>query len=154
MTPLTPAEAHFRQGLRFYRNEYYAKAHGEFLQAAQLDNTNPHYLSYLGVTTARVERKFKDAEALCHQALRMMRTDPLAYLNLAEVYIWSGHREEAVDTLSIGLQYTKRDARLQRLLNKLGVRRPPVIRFLDRRNFLNRQLGRIRHRVLKGVAKG
>jgi len=147
------AERHFRQGMSYYRSEYYAKAQAEFMQAVQLDNTRPLYVSYLGLAVARVQRRFDEAEALCHRALKMMRTDPQAYLNLAQVYVWAGRKEDAVDTLSMGLQYTKRDPRLQRLLLKLGVRRAPVIPFLDRRNFLNRQLGKLRHRMHKLVGE-
>lgn len=143
------AESQFQQGMLYYQNEYYGKAQAAFMRAVELDNTKPLFISYLGLAVARAQRKYEEAEALCHRALKMMRTEPQAYLNLAQVYIWAGRKEEAVDTLTMGLQYTKRDVRLVRQLRQLGVRRPPVISFLDRTNFLNKSLGKLRHKMLK-----
>lgn len=147
------AEKHFQQGMKYYKTEYYDKAQAELFRAAKLDSTKPLYISYLGLAVARATSRYDEAETLCHSALKLMRTDPQAYLNLAHVYIWAGRKEDAVDTLSMGLLYTKRDLRLLRLLRKLGVRRPAVLTFLDRKHFLNKQLGKLRHKFLKIIGE-
>lgn len=143
------AEREFREGLRLFRSNYYGKALAKFRWAVELERHNPLYVSYLGLLLALAQKKYGDAEQLCHTALRMKRNEVQCYLNLAEVYIQAGKKGDAVETLLVGLQYTKRDPRLKRALRKLGVRRSPVIPFLERKHFLNRHLGRLRHRVLK-----
>ena len=89
------------------------------------------------------------AEELCHAAVRMNRKEVQSWLNLAEVYIQAGQKGDAVEALTVGLPYTKRDVRLIRALRKLGVRRPPVFAFLERKHFLNRHIGKLRHKVLQ-----
>jgi len=115
--------------------------------AVEHDSANPYYLSFYGLALARAKRDWAMAEDFCLSALRTKRTQPHFYLNLAEVCCRAGELEYAVSTLYNGLQHTKKDERLVRALEQLGVRRPPVLSFLDRRHFLNRQLGKLRHRL-------
>jgi len=143
------AEKAFKEGMTFFRSGYYGKAVAKIQEAVELDKQNHTYISYLGLLVALAHKKYTEAEQLCHTALRMKRTEPQSYLNLAEVYLHAGKKEDAVETLTVGLQYTKRDVRLIRALRKLGVRRPPVFPFLERRHFLNRHTGKLRHRVLQ-----
>ncbi len=84
----------------------------------------------------------------------MKRNQAQLYLNLAEVYLVAGRREDAAETLAAGLKYARRDVRLSLALNRLAERRRPVLSFLDRRHPFNRHLGKIRHRTLQyfGVA--
>ena len=89
------------------------------------------------------------AERLCRQALRMRHKQAQFYLNLDEVYGSEGRKEDAVEVLTSGLQYTKRDVRLTRALGKLGLRRTPVLTFLGRKSAVNRRLGKLRHRAFK-----
>lgn len=143
------ADNAFQQGIMFFRSSYYGKAVTALQRAVELDRQNPLYVSYLGLLVALAHKKYAEAEQICHTALRMKRNQVQSYLNLAEVYLKAGNQEDAVETLTVGLQYTKRDVRLTRALRKLGVRRSPVIPFLQRKHFLNRHLGKLRHRVLQ-----
>jgi Flp pilus assembly protein TadD len=147
------AVAEFKEGLRFLRNNYARRALAHFARAAELDKNNPFYISYLGLATAAAERNWDLAEDLCMRAVKMRRTQPEFYINLAEVYRLAGKRQDAVETLSEGLTYTKRDPRLEEALRRYGFRRPPVISFLDRNNLINRQLGKLRYRVLHSLGK-
>lgn len=149
----TEAQAKFNEALTFYRNGYYGKALEGFRQAVELDKKNPLSVSYLGLMVALAQKKYPDAEQLCHTALRMKRNEVQSYLNLAEVYRRAGKKEDAVETLTVGLQYTKRNVKLVRALRQFGVRRPPVLKFLERKHFLNRHLGKMRHRVLQLLGK-
>ncbi|MDA2913758.1 tetratricopeptide repeat protein [Acidobacteriia bacterium AH_259_A11_L15] len=143
------ADNAFQQGMMFFRSSYYGKAVTTLQRAVELDRHNSLYVSYLGLLVALAHKKYAEAEQICHTALRMKRNQVQSYLNLAEVYLKAGNKEDAVETLTVGLQYTKRDVRLTRALRKLGVRRPPIIPFLQRKHFLNRHLGKLRHRVLQ-----
>ncbi|HKS83469.1 MAG TPA: tetratricopeptide repeat protein [Candidatus Acidoferrales bacterium] len=113
---------------------------------------NPFYLSYTGLLAALAEKRFGDAEALCQEAVGMRRNHAQLYLNLAEVYLQAGRTSEAINTLERGLISAGRDFRIRRALEKIGMRRPPVLSFLHRSHPLNRTLGRLRHR-LNGPSK-
>ncbi len=145
----TEAFAEFRKALGFLRDGYPDKALPHIQHASQLEEHNPFYQSYLGVTIARAEKKWSEAEKLCNNALRLKRDQPQLYLNLAEVYIAEGRRQDAMETLSMGAKYAQRDARIQHLMSQISWRRRPVVPFLDRRHFLNRRLGSWRHRALR-----
>jgi len=145
----TEAFAEFRKALGFLRDGYPDKALPHMRRASLLEQHNPFYQSYLGVTIARAEKKWSDAEKLCDDALRLKRDQPQLYLNLAEVYIAAGRRQDAMETLSMGVKYAQRDARIQRMMNQITWRRLPVLPFLHRSHFLNRSLGIWRHRALR-----
>jgi predicted Zn-dependent protease len=113
---------------------------------------NPFYLSYTGLLAALAEKRFGDAEALCQEAVGMRRNHAQLYLNLAEVYLQAGRTSEAINTLERGLISAGRDFRIRRALEKIGMRRPPVLSFLHRSHPINRTLGRLRHR-LNGPSK-
>ena len=150
----TEAFREFKQALTFLRDNYPIKALTHMRRAVELDTHNPYYRSYLGVVVARAERKWAEAEELCDTAVRMKRNQAQLYLNLAEVYLVAGRREDAAETLAAGLKYARRDVRLSLALNRLAERRKPILSFLDRRHPFNRHLGKIRHRTLQyfGVA--
>jgi len=150
---LTEAFGEFRKGIALLRDGFPNDALPHMRRAVELENNNPYYISYLGLITARVERKWAAAEEMCRSALQMRRNEPQLYLNLAEVYIEAGRREDAAETLVRGLKNARRDFRLTLALNRLAQRRRPVIPFLPRDNFLNRQLGLLPHRTLQAVSQ-
>jgi predicted Zn-dependent protease len=137
----------FKIGLRALQYGHPKSALVQLRKAFEHDSGNPFYASYYGLALARAENDFSKAEDLCQAALRMKRDQPDLYVNLAEVYRRAGSLEDALWTLYNGLHFTRWDMRLVRALEKLGVRRPPVLSFLDRKHFINRQLGRLRQRL-------
>ena len=143
----------FKDGLELLRNSYAKKALSHFSKADELDKTNPFYMSYMGLALAAGEQKWEEAEEICQAALKVRRTQAELYLNLCEVYRLQGKRQDAIEILSTGLTLTKKDARLAQALRKLGVRRPPVLSFLDRNHFLNMKLGKLRYKVMKSLGK-
>jgi Flp pilus assembly protein TadD len=145
----TEAFREFKQGLTLLRDNYTTKALPHMQRAMDLDRNNPYYMSYLGVVLARSEKKWGEAERLCDAAVRMKRNQAQLYLNLAEVYATAGRKDEAVDALTAGLKYARRDVRLSIALNRLTDRREPVLSFLERQHPVNRRLGLLRHRALQ-----
>jgi len=145
----TEAFAEFRKALGYLRDDYSEKALPHIRRASELEEENPFYRSYLGLTLARAQKKWDEAEDLCNAALKGKRDQPQLYLNLAEVYIAAGRKQDAVEALLMATKYAQRDGRIYRMLNQLSSRRQPVLPFLDRRHFLNRSLGTWRHRALK-----
>jgi Flp pilus assembly protein TadD len=142
------ALSEFKQGVRMLRDGHPSNALAHFRAAADLEKHNPYYMSFVGVSLARAEMKWTAALKLCETALSMKRNEPQLYLNLAEVYMSAGRREEALLTLERALASLGRDSRIQRARRRLGSRRSPVLPFLDRQNILNRHLGTLRHLIL------
>jgi predicted Zn-dependent protease len=105
----------------------------------------PLYISYLGLAIGLAEDDWVEAEDLCYQALRMGRQQSNLYLNLAEVYRRTGQKDEAVWLLRAGLDMTKQDPSISEALSQFGVRQRRALTFLDRKHFLNRNLGKLRH---------
>ena len=138
----------FRVGLARLRDGDPIAAIELLRQAAKRDPENPYYLSYFGLGLGHAEGMWGEAERLCHRAVCRGRRQAQLYLNLAEVYLASGRRQAAADTLALGLHYMPDDARLLDEYSKLIVRRAPVLKMLPRTHVLNRVLGRMRHIIL------
>ena len=138
----------FRLGLARLRDGDAIAAMELLRQAAKRDPENPYYLSYFGLGLGHAEGMWGEAERLCHRAVCRGRRQAQLYLNLAEVYVASGRRQAAADTLARGLRYMPHDARLRDEFSKLIVRRPPVLKRLPRSNSINKLLGRLRHTLM------
>lgn len=143
------AEAEFQEARLHYEHGDARKALEKAKHAVELDNENPTYVSYAGLFVAAAQKNYTAAAEICHKAIRLKRTEVQPYLNLAEVYVKAGKKADAVEALTIGLKFTKQDVRLTRALRQLGVRRPPVFPFLERRHFFNRHFGHARHQLLR-----
>ena len=76
----------FKLGIKLLRNGRSAEAIEYLQHAAELNHQNPYYLSFLGVSVARAQRKWTAAAQLCETALSLRRNEVQLYLNLAEVF--------------------------------------------------------------------
>jgi len=144
----------FKQGMRLLRDGKSDAALDHFRKASEAEEQNPYYMSYTGVALARAERQWAPAAKLCETALTLKRNEAQLHLNLAEVYVAAGRREEALHLLDRAAASFGRHAGVQRARIKLGSRRPPVLSFLGRQNAVNRQLGILRQRVLDWAEGG
>jgi len=142
----------FRAGLTFLRGGEARKAMPHLKTALEQDPENPYYISYMGVALAAAEQKWAEAEKLCHSAMRMNRRQAQLYLNLAEVYVAADRKQDAADVLARGLHYAPHDTRLKMALDRLALRRAPVLPFLPRTHLINRNLGKLRHHTLQVLA--
>jgi Flp pilus assembly protein TadD len=146
--------AEFKQGIKLLRNGHSAKALEYLRHAAELEQQNPYYLSFLGVSIARAQRRWATAVELCEKAVTLRRSEAHLYLNLAEVYVSAGRRDDAVAILDRGLIYFRVDPRIRRARANLGRRCPPLLPFLERGHFLNRSFGKLRQQRLRGRCGG
>jgi len=150
----TEAFREFKTGLTFLRDNYANRALSHIQRAAELEKNNPYYMSYLGVALARTQQKWGEAERLCDSAVRMKRNQAQLYLNLAEVLMAAGRREDAREALVSGMKYARRDIRLNIAMAKLTPRRSPIFSFLQRTHPLNRHFGMLRHKTLRVFGQG
>jgi tetratricopeptide (TPR) repeat protein len=139
----------FTEGVKMLKNNYPKKAAVCFKKALECDKQNPYYLSFLGVSMARGEKNLTEAVKLCEAAIQKKRGEIQFHLNLADVYAFSGLRESALHTLDRALASFGEDMRLKSARCRVEKRRTPVLPFLTRENFLNKKLGKLRHRLLK-----
>jgi predicted Zn-dependent protease len=142
----------FRAGLALLRGGDAHKALPHLRSALEQEPNNPFYISYVGVALAAAEHKWAEAEKLCHSAMRLNRRQAQLYLNLAEVYIAADRKQDAADILARGLHYAPHDVRLKMAMDRLALRRPPVLSFLPRTHPINRNLGKLRHNALQVLA--
>jgi Flp pilus assembly protein TadD len=147
------ALAEFKQGINLLRNGHSAEAFEYLHHAAELDQQNPYYLSFLGVSVARGQRKWAAAVELCKAALSLRRNEAQLYLNLAEVYVSAGRRDDAIEVLERALVHFRVDPRIMQARANLGKRSSPVLPFFDRGHILNRGLGKLRHRMMGCIEK-
>ena len=101
--------------------------------------------SYLGYGIARYQRQVKEGLRLCEHAVKVQFYQPECHLNLARVFMMAKNRRRAVKSLSQGLALDPKNPGLRAFHQEIGVRKRPVIGFLDRKNPVNRTLGRLRH---------
>lgn len=103
------------------------------------------FYSYLGFGIARFDRRVREGLQLCEHAVRREFYQPENYLNLARTELLAGRRDAAVEAIAAGRRIDPEHPGLAALHDELGIRRPPVLPFLSRRNLVNRLLGRLRH---------
>jgi predicted Zn-dependent protease len=151
-SPSDAGMADFKECLKHLRDGHPEEALLHARRALGVAPKNPFYLSYTGLLAALAEKRYGDAETLCREAVGMKHNHAQLYLNLAEVYLQAGRTAEAIVTLERGLVSAGRDFRIRRALEKIGMRREPMLSFLHRSHPLNRTLGRLRHR-LNGPSK-
>ena len=147
---LAPAEA-FRRAVTAAREERWRDVldllSGVARRAEARGNLPGLFYSCLGVAVARCEGQRKEGVELCRYAVGIQPEEPDNHLHLATVYLMLGRKRAAVGAIVEGLGLRSDHRRLLELQRRVGVRRPPPIRFLGRTNPLNVVIGQIRHRI-------
>jgi Flp pilus assembly protein TadD len=151
--PKSDPIADFKEGVALLKNGYPQMALLRLRRAFECEKRNPYYLSFLGLSVARAERRWDQALEFCEIAVQLKRQEAQFRLNLAEVYQLAGRRVQAVDTLDAALELFSNDERLKRARSRVEKRRAPVLSFLNRDNVLNRHLGKLRHRAMKRAGR-
>jgi tetratricopeptide (TPR) repeat protein len=134
------AEAHYRKGVEAQARGEWPTALACFEKAARLKNV-PLHNSFLALCIARERGQFKKAIALCSEALEAEPDNSVHYLNLGRVYLLQKDRDEAIRIFRLGLGREMNEQIIAEL-DRLGVRKPPLLSFLHRDNPLNRYLGK------------
>jgi tetratricopeptide (TPR) repeat protein len=142
----------FRKGVEFLKNEYPQKALVRLRRAFESDKHNAYYSSFLGLAIARAQRKWDQASELCEIAVQLKPKEIQFHLNLGEVYALAGRREKALDKLDHALEIFGEDARLKQARSKVQNRRALLLPFFGRKHFLNRNFGKLRHRILGSLS--
>jgi len=154
---LSTSENSFRRGLRAVEQGDHLEALAYFEAAVQLarrlgaEAVPMKYLSYYGWCLAVCSDRLEEAREFCEAAVRSEFYNPDAYWNLGRVYLKTGDRSLAFDTIVRGLQLNPRHAGLVGVLHRLGLRRKPVLPLFDRSHPVNRLLGRLRRSLARAA---
>jgi tetratricopeptide (TPR) repeat protein len=100
--------------------------------------------SFYGLCVAMVRRRYAEAVQYCNLSLKSQFMEPDHLANLALVYLERNDRADAIENLQAGLRIQPNHARINKILDEIGRRQPPVISFLSRNNPLNIWLGKRR----------
>ena len=158
--PEPASENSFLKGLDLVRRGEYLEARAYFEASMQLvkrtgiDPPPMKYLSYYGLCLAFSSDRLEEARAICEGAVAAEVGNPDLHLNLGQVYLKIGDRAAAFATLQRGLVIDPRHDGLARQVQRLGVRRRPVVRFLSRRHPMNRLLGRLSAALRRSTGAG
>jgi tetratricopeptide (TPR) repeat protein len=153
------SKAHYAQTIRQHMTKGDNKA--AFAAAEEALNdfpSDPFFLSHYGYLTGTVGKRWREGAKMCEEAVRVLKasqsTDmvfflPVFYLNLGRVYIRLNKRVAALKAFGDGLQLDSSNNELLSEIKNLGLRKRPVIPFLDRGNPINKFLGKLRHTMQK-----
>jgi tetratricopeptide (TPR) repeat protein len=136
------ADEHFRRGESALAGGDAAGALEHFEVSSRLEPGNARYRSYLGLCLGLAERRFDKALELCRSAAKEEFFNPILYLNLARLHVAFGFKAEGIRYLRRGLMIDPHNAPILEEMQRLGLRRRPLIAFLRRSHPLNRWLGR------------
>ncbi len=153
MRPPSAAERWYRHGAELVRAGRYLEAIEPLEQALAYSAEEPEapwtalLRSYYGLALALGRGELARGRRLCEEATSgsTLRSD--MFTNLARVYLRLANRRLAVESLVTALSIDPKNREAWTMLGELGVRRPPVVRFLSRTNPINRALGAMRHRL-------
>jgi Flp pilus assembly protein TadD len=112
--------------------------------ALRIAPAHPEYLSWFGLCIAHVEADFERALSLCHQAVEAVANNPVFLVNLGRVYRLCGDNRAAYQQFQRAWRLDRRHPATAAELTRMGIRRPPFIRFLRRDHWVNQYLGWLR----------
>jgi tetratricopeptide (TPR) repeat protein len=118
----------------------------------------PILLSYYGFLEALVHKNYTHGISTCLKAREMVLEqatsgreffNPVLYLNLGRVYHAAGNKEDAFEAFRMGLIFGNENEDLLCELRELGMRRKPIVPFLQRSNPVNKYLGKLLHNLFR-----
>ena len=115
-------------------------------------SANVRYRSYFGLCLGLAERRFDKALELCRSSAKEEFFNSTLYHNLARLHLAFGFKAEGIRFLRRGLMIDPHNVLILEEMQRLGVRKRPLIGFLRRRHLLNRWLGRRLRRLGWGNA--
>ncbi len=118
----------------------------------------PILLSYYGYLDALVHKNYIHGINTCLKAREIVLEkaisgrdffNPVLYLNLGRVYLAAGNKEDAFEALRMGLIFGNENEDLLCELRELGMRKKPVVPFLQRSNPVNKYFGKVLHSLYR-----
>ena len=128
--------------------------HGLYQQARAIletclrENANdPDVLAEYAMLLARGFKDYPQALNYIRRALALNVSRPDYYVIAAEIHLLRKDKKSAIEMLEVALRWDPEHPEARRMRQQMGIRRKPVLPFLDRKHPLNIFLGKIRHRL-------
>lgn len=147
------SKALFGQAMELLSRNRVEPAMKKLEAALQICPRNPAYLSYYGLCVAIEREDFDAAKKLCESAIRIDRDDPVLRVNLGKVLRLEGDNRAAHDVFLEAWRSNRFHPAPASELSRMGIRRPPVLRFLPRSHWANIRLGKLRAMLLRGLRR-
>lgn len=153
-----PAEESFEKGMQAFAEGRGREAMAFFEAAIELSRKygkgkpQARYLSQYGLCLCVVTPNKHQAVEFCREAVTLEGYNPDLQWNLARAFLAADRRRDAYRALLRGLRLQPDHAGLISEIKRMGVRRRPVLPFLQRDHPLNVTFGRMR-RVEKRVGR-
>lgn len=132
-----------RTCLRTHRE---AEAFELLQQVIWLDPENIEAMSWFGFCMGKLHGEHEQAIEICTYALERAPDNTEIRTNLGRVQRLAGDNAAAHRSFLTAYRHAPADPAPATELARMGVRRPPVLRFLSRSHWCNRVLGRARYR--------
>lgn len=136
-----------RRAIADVEREEYLSAYVSFADIRKETEGKPfptEGLSYFALCLALVQKQYRPAIEMAKKAIDLQFYRADHYLNLGKIYLAAGDRKKALEVVDKGLGVVPDDSRLIACRKELGVRQRPPVPFLDRKNPINKSLGRSR----------
>jgi tetratricopeptide (TPR) repeat protein len=143
--PNLDAREFFAKGEEELDKGDWLSALASFERAVQLE-CSPVHCSFLALCIAKERGLYLQAIAICEEAIAMEPANPVHYLNLGRIHLLRGEKGDGIRVFREGLK-AGRHPRIIVEMEKLGIRKPPVIPFLSRDSPINKYLGKIFSRL-------
>jgi predicted Zn-dependent protease len=141
------SQALFNQAMEYMNRKRYSRAIELLKEALHIAPDNPYYVSYLGLCIGYSGDDIATAVSLCKRALVLCPSDAVIHVNLGKVYKLNGDTTSAYSTFLSAWRRNKEHPAPAAELSRMGIRRPPVLPFLDRSHVLNKHLGMLRSKL-------
>ncbi len=116
-------------------------------EAMQISPDNSEYLSHYAWCLAMDRKDFESAVRLCERAIRIEPKNPVNQVILGRIHRLRGENGEAYGAFLEAWKQDKTHPMAASELSRMGIRRPPVLTFLDRSHPVNVKLGKLRARL-------
>jgi Flp pilus assembly protein TadD len=141
----------FNQALEKMSRNRVGEAMSKLEEALQISPNNALYLSHYGLCVAMEREDFISAVRLCEHAVKLNPRNPVCRVNLGKVHRLNGCNAEAYEEFIGAWKADQSHPAPAAELSRMGIRRPPVLRFLPRSHWLNVRLGLLRARVERAL---
>ena len=135
------ASKEFENGVALFKAGNILRALGHF-EKAMVEHPTSLCASYYAFCMAKERGHVKKGIALCREALEKDPGTSVHYLNLARIHLLGPNKDDAITVLREGMQCAP-DPEIEDLLDRIGVRKLPVMQSLPRNHPINRYLGLI-----------
>ena len=139
----------FNRALELLNRNKVEAARKQLEMALQICPQQPSYLSLYGLCVAVESEDYESARKICEKAVRMSPSDPLNRVNLGKVLRLEGNTGAAYGEFLAAWKLDRMHPAPASELSRMGIRRPPVLRFLPRSHWVNIRLGKLRASMIR-----